>query len=162
MLFLSDMPDKHADLKIVKISKGKEGKCLATFDRVNLISTMDDIKTRLAAKIKMQKNRMSFRTGTNSKQHPNLKDDVTLGSLDIRNDTLYIKDLGPQISWTVVFLTEYAGPLLLYLIFYFRLLPWVYGLGTESFGVPNSDRTVYLAMLCHTGHRRDKKIFLED
>jgi len=33
---------------------------------------------------------------------------------------LYFKDLGPQIGWTTVFLAEYAGPLLIFLLFYIR------------------------------------------
>lgn len=33
---------------------------------------------------------------------------------------LYVKDLGPQIGWSTVFLCEYAGPLFSYLLFYLR------------------------------------------
>lgn len=33
---------------------------------------------------------------------------------------IYLKDLGPQIGWSTVFLCEYAGPLFTYLIFYPR------------------------------------------
>ena len=33
---------------------------------------------------------------------------------------LYFKDLGPQIGWSTVFLCEYAGPLLCYMITYLR------------------------------------------
>lgn len=33
---------------------------------------------------------------------------------------LYVKDLGPQIGWSTVFLCEYAGPLFSYLLFYIR------------------------------------------
>lgn len=33
---------------------------------------------------------------------------------------LYVKDLGPQIGWSTVFMAEYAGPLFVYLIFYTR------------------------------------------
>lgn len=33
--------------------------------------------------------------------------------------TLYIKDLGPQISWRTVFIIEYLGPLIIHPIFYY-------------------------------------------
>ncbi len=51
-----------------------------------------------------------------------MKDEVTLSTLNVSNKhlTLYLKDLGPQVGWTTVFLTEYAGPLFVYLLFYFR------------------------------------------
>lgn len=50
-----------------------------------------------------------------------MSDEITLRSLEFdSNAKLYFKDLGPQIAWKTVFLTEYAGPFFLYLIFYFR------------------------------------------
>lgn len=54
-----------------------------------------------------------------------LKDSDTIESLNLRNGSkLYIKDLGPQIGWSTVFLAEYAGPLLVYLWIYQR--PWIF------------------------------------
>lgn len=50
-----------------------------------------------------------------------LSDDTTLKSLQFDgNAKLYFKDLGPQIGWKTVFLTEYAGPFFLYPVFYIR------------------------------------------
>lgn len=54
-----------------------------------------------------------------------LSDDTTIKSLNLLNGgKLYVKDLGPQISWKMVFLVEYAGPLGVYLWLYTR--PWVF------------------------------------
>ena len=53
-------------------------------------------------------------------ESPNLSDSSELSSLAIESSTLYCKDLGPQVGWTTVFLTEYAGPLFIYLLFYMR------------------------------------------
>lgn len=51
--------------------------------------------------------------------------DRTLESYGVREgSTLVFKDLGPQVSWTTVFLVEYFGPILIHTIFY--LFP-VYG-----------------------------------
>lgn len=50
-----------------------------------------------------------------------LKDTDTLQTLKLHSgDKVYIKDLGPQIGWKTVFLAEYAGPLVVYLLFYTR------------------------------------------
>lgn len=63
-------------------------------------------------------NRQSLRLELKGKS---LKDTDTLESLSLRSgDKIYVKDLGPQIGWKTVFLAEYAGPLIVYLIFYFR------------------------------------------
>lgn len=41
--------------------------------------------------------------------------------LGLKNGSkLYVKDLGPQIGWSTVFMAEYVGPLIVYLIFYAR------------------------------------------
>ncbi|XP_055488207.1 trans-2,3-enoyl-CoA reductase-like [Leucoraja erinacea] len=63
--------------------------------------------------------------------------------------TLYFRDLGTQINWTTVFLTEYTGPLLIYLLFYFRL-PNLYGL--EDINHYSRQPVVHLACLCHSLH----------
>ncbi|EHB14434.1 Trans-2,3-enoyl-CoA reductase [Heterocephalus glaber] len=56
-----------------------------------------------------------------------LKDEDILQKLPVGTTaTLYFRDLGAQISWVTVFLTEYAGPLFIYLLFYFRV-PFLYG-----------------------------------
>ncbi|XP_077289420.1 trans-2,3-enoyl-CoA reductase Sc2 [Arctopsyche grandis] len=55
----------------------------------------------------------------------NVSDDSTLKSLSISGGgKLYVKDLGPQISWKMVFIVEYAGPLGVYLWLYTR--PWLF------------------------------------
>ncbi|XP_043818580.1 very-long-chain enoyl-CoA reductase-like isoform X3 [Dromiciops gliroides] len=63
--------------------------------------------------------------------------------------TLYFKDLGPQIGWTMVFLIEYAGSLFIYLLFYLRM-PFVYGL--EKKLMSRRLPVVNLACICHSSH----------
>uniref|UniRef100_A0A8C1Z4Y7 Trans-2,3-enoyl-CoA reductase b n=1 Tax=Cyprinus carpio TaxID=7962 RepID=A0A8C1Z4Y7_CYPCA len=79
-----------------------------------------------------------------------LKDEDVLQHLPVGTTaTFYFRDLGAQISWVTVFLTEYAGPLLIYLMFYFRV-PFIYA--------PKYDFTtskhwvVHLACMCHSFH----------
>lgn len=50
-----------------------------------------------------------------------LADSAQLNKLELsKGKELYLKDLGPQIGWSTVFLCEYAGPLFCYLITYLR------------------------------------------
>ncbi|KAM4721206.1 very-long-chain enoyl-CoA reductase-like [Rhinophrynus dorsalis] len=79
-----------------------------------------------------------------------LKDEEILQDLPVGTTaTLYFRDLGPQIGWTMVFLTEYAGPLFVYFLFYFRM-PFFYGLAKAFTSSPHS--VVHLACCCHSFH----------
>ncbi|SPP85244.1 very-long-chain enoyl-CoA reductase [Drosophila guanche] len=90
-------------------------------------------------------NRQSLRLDARGKS---LKDTDTVESLSLRSgDKIYVKDLGPQIGWKTVFLAEYAGPLIVYLIFYFRP-ELVYG---KAASIPIS-LTTHIAAGCYTVH----------
>ncbi|XP_025057668.1 very-long-chain enoyl-CoA reductase-like isoform X2 [Alligator sinensis] len=79
-----------------------------------------------------------------------LRDEEILQNLPVGTTaTLYFKDLGPQIGWTMVFLIEYAGPLFIYFLFYFRM-PFVYGLDERFTSRPHP--VVNLACICHSFH----------
>ncbi|KAK7881154.1 hypothetical protein WMY93_029563 [Mugilogobius chulae] len=79
-----------------------------------------------------------------------LRDEEVLQSLPVGTTaTMFFKDLGPQLGWTMVFLAEYLGPLLTYLLFYFRV-PYIY---SHSFAFTSSPHPVVrLACVCHTIH----------
>ncbi|XP_018609223.1 very-long-chain enoyl-CoA reductase-like isoform X2 [Scleropages formosus] len=79
-----------------------------------------------------------------------LKDDEILENLPVGTTaTMYFKDLGPQLGWTMVFLAEYIGPLFIYLLFYFRL-PYIY---SPKYTFTSSPYPVVpLACLCHSFH----------
>ncbi|XP_053708255.1 very-long-chain enoyl-CoA reductase-like isoform X3 [Synchiropus splendidus] len=79
-----------------------------------------------------------------------LRDEEVLQTLPVGTTaSFYFSDLGPQLTWGTVFLAECVGPLLLYLLFYFRL-PFIYA--------PKYDFTtskhwvVHLACMCHSFH----------
>ncbi|KAG9351081.1 hypothetical protein JZ751_024971 [Albula glossodonta] len=87
------------------------------------------------------------RKGTKGKP---LKDDEILQNLPVGTTaTMYFKDLGPQLGWTMVFLAEYMGPLFIYLLFYFRV-PYIY---RNKYAFTSSPYPVVtLACVCHSFH----------
>lgn len=96
---------------------------------------------------KYNPNRQSLRLEPKSKS---LKDEDVLNNLSLGNgNSLYFKDLGPQIPWSTVFYCEYSGPLIAYLLFYFKIID-VYG----DNGKARKDvlMVVKLAAFCHTFH----------
>uniref|UniRef100_A0A670Z0E6 Trans-2,3-enoyl-CoA reductase like n=1 Tax=Pseudonaja textilis TaxID=8673 RepID=A0A670Z0E6_PSETE len=81
---------------------------------------------------------------------PFLKDSVNVKSLAASSIiTLYFTDMGQQVSWITVFLTEYTGPLLIYLLFYFRFST-VYDAKESARCLRHS--VVHLACICHCLH----------
>lgn len=86
-------------------------------------ATIRDVKVQVA-KLKPQLyiDRQSVRCDL---KDTNKKDDLTISSLGLRSGAkVYIKDLGPQISYRTVFILEYLGPLVLYVIVATR--PWLF------------------------------------
>lgn len=94
-------------------------------------ATVADVKVqvhKLASHLYVE--RQSIRLEARGKT---LKDNETLQNLNLRSGSkLYVKDLGPQIGWSTVFLCEYAGPLAVYLWVYYR--PWIFF--GETTGLP--------------------------
>lgn len=86
-------------------------------------STIQNVKEKIHESVnkKLYPDRQAIKSEAKGKT---LKDEETLKSLNLENGgKLYVKDLGPQISWRNVFLTEYAGPVFVYLWVYQR--PWI-------------------------------------
>jgi len=100
---------------------------------LNANSTLQDVKHAIRAqKSNLYPERQMLRAEQTGKP---LKDEQKLSDLRTNNSNvvkLYFKDLGPQVGWTTVFLTEYAGPLVIYLIFYLRP-SFIYGSKPASY-----------------------------
>lgn len=122
-------------------------KSVCVVDNLTASSSIKDVKDGVYRKKKsLYPERQSIRLEAKGKS---LKDEESLQSLGIKNGgKLYLKDLGPQIGWTTVFLAEYAGPLIIYLYVYQR--PWLfYGDAGASSPVHS---TVHIAAACYTFH----------
>ncbi|XP_034513797.1 very-long-chain enoyl-CoA reductase isoform X4 [Ailuropoda melanoleuca] len=132
----------------VEILDAKTREKLCFLDKVEPHATIAEIKN-LFTKTHPQwyPARQSLRLDPKGKS---LKDEDVLQKLPVGTTaTLYFRDLGAQISWVTVFLTEYAGPLFIYLLFYFRV-PFIYG---HKYDFTSSRHTVvHLACICHSFH----------
>lgn len=90
-------------------------------------ATIEDVKKLLRVKfpkLLMERQRLTLPATSPDAKGRAPKDSESLTAAGLANGgTLYLKDLGPQISWTTVFLTEYAGPLAIHFIVY-NYFPW--------------------------------------
>ncbi|KAK6188708.1 hypothetical protein SNE40_004834 [Patella caerulea] len=131
----------------LRVRDAKSNKPLAEIKGFTPTSTIRDVKLwyhQLNPKFDI--NRISFKAEQRGKT---LKDDQTLLNAGVSfNGELYFKDLGPQVGWTTVFLTEYAGPLVVYLLFYIRP-SCIYGPAAAN---QTYSRVVNIAAGCWTFH----------
>lgn len=130
----------------VELIHAKSRKSLAVLQDLSPSSSIGDVKQRYhQIKPALYPERQSFRTDIKSKL---LKDEVLLKDVGLsKGGKLFFKDLGPQLRWRTVFLTEYTGPLVIYLLFYLRPTI-IYG---EAASKPMHD-VAHLACYCWTGH----------
>jgi len=105
----------------VEIVMCKGGRAVASLPELPASATVEQVK-RALGRVKpglADINRQELRAEARGK---GLKDEVRLDTLDQAGDiiTLHLKDRGLQVGWSTVFLAEYAGPLVVYLLFYAR------------------------------------------
>jgi len=131
---------------IIDIFDASKKNLLHTFE-VNLNDTILNIKEQIhKTNRKLYPGRQRLRLGG---KNENLNDSDTLEKANItaHHNKLYLKDLGPQIGWNTVFLTEYFGPLVIYSIFYLRPT-FIYG-AEASNPMP---MIMHLSCLCYNIH----------
>uniref|UniRef100_A0A669QF89 Trans-2,3-enoyl-CoA reductase-like n=1 Tax=Phasianus colchicus TaxID=9054 RepID=A0A669QF89_PHACC len=141
---------KHSKITYfeVEILDVQSKKQICIVDKVPPSSTLLDVKHKFhKACPQWYPSRVGLQLERNG---PYLKDTVNIQSLAASSIiTLYFTDLGQQVGWTTFFLTEYTGPLLIYLLFYIRLST-IYDQveTTKNFRHP----VVHLACFCHCLH----------
>ncbi|KAL1131036.1 hypothetical protein AAG570_012273 [Ranatra chinensis] len=132
----------------VEIVSTVGSKSIGTIRNLSDSSTVRDIKEGIhQLKKSLYPDRQSIRLDAKGRS---LSDEDTLQKLGVKNGaTLYLKDLGPQIGWSTVFLAEYAGPLVIYLTFYTR--PWIF-YGNAGGTTHQIHTTVHIAAACWSAH----------
>lgn len=93
-------------VEVIKTS----GKSLGKIS-IDSSDTVKDLKKAIARKFSIAVERQSIR---NSPKGQAQSDVAELGKLELENNRIYVKDLGPQIGWDTVFFLEYAGPIAVY------------------------------------------------
>ncbi|KAH9997146.1 3-oxo-5-alpha-steroid 4-dehydrogenase-domain-containing protein [Russula compacta] len=119
------------------------------------VATVADVKAALAAKFpKLYVERQKLAAKGEAKA---LDDDAILAAAGIRDGgELVVKDLGPQISWRTVFLTEYAGPLVIHPIIYH--LPNLFY--RDSLERSQLQKYVYAMVIIHFAKRELETVFV--
>lgn len=131
----------------VEILKGSHS--FVTLRDVDKSATIGQIK-KLICKNKptsgLYPERIALRTEAKGKT---LSDSTPLNKLELnKGRELHFKDLGPQIGWSTVFLCEYAGPLLCYMVSYLR--PAIL-YGAKAANAPHH-QVVQFAAICWSFH----------
>ncbi|RVE69645.1 hypothetical protein OJAV_G00079740 [Oryzias javanicus] len=132
----------------VEILDLKTKEKLLLLDKVEPTATVLDIKALFHKSYpKWYPARQSLRLDPKTKS---LRDEEVLQTLPVGTTaSFYFSDLGPQLTWGTVFLAECVGPLILYLMFYFRL-PFIY---SPKYDFTSSKHwVVHLACMCHSFH----------
>jgi very-long-chain enoyl-CoA reductase len=95
------------ELEVIKTSGKPLGKVSVTSS-----STVKDLKKEIGKNFRLPVERQSIRNGPKGKDE---KDNQQISKLSLESpNTIYVKDLGPQVGWDTVFFLEYAGPIVLY------------------------------------------------
>ncbi|XP_004456782.1 trans-2,3-enoyl-CoA reductase-like [Dasypus novemcinctus] len=135
----------HFEIEILDAETRKQ---ICIVDKVTQTSTIHDVKQKFhKACPKWYPSRIGLQLEYGG---PLLKDYIRIQSVAASSIiTLYFTDLGQQVSWTTVFLAEYIGPLIIYLLFYLRI-PYIYDAQESSRRLRHP--VVHLACFCHCIH----------
>ncbi|XP_048220413.1 trans-2,3-enoyl-CoA reductase-like [Perognathus longimembris pacificus] len=132
----------------IEILDARTRRQICILDKMPHTSTIHDVKQKFHKSCpKWHPSRIGLQLECGG---PFLKDDTSIQRIAASSIvTLYFIDLGRQVSWTTVFLAEYTGPLLIYLLFYLRV-SYIYDVKESSRKVRHP--VVHLACFCHCIH----------
>lgn len=126
--------------------------------------TLDSVLGEISAQNKaISKNRLRLTYLKEGKQVPVTSETFFKEQADLDEIKLFVKDLGPQVSWRLVFVVEYLGPLLVHsLLYYLSTKPSVvlkYSSGSGSYN-PFMNKWAYTLIMGHYLKREFETLFV--
>ncbi|KAH9953205.1 3-oxo-5-alpha-steroid 4-dehydrogenase-domain-containing protein [Lactifluus volemus] len=120
------------------------------------VATVADVKATLAKRdprLYVERQKLTLKGGSKA-----LEDDAILAAAGVLDGSeMVVKDLGPQVSWRTVFMTEYvAGPLVIHPIFYY-LPKALYG---DEVQHSQLQKYVYAMVMLHFAKRELESVFV--
>merc|ERR1711939_398090 len=114
-------------LKVSNRIPKKPIKKLPTSIEITDKTTVQDVKEQLAKKAGgMDPERLGIYDAEKKKLLKDRKALVNSSEDVMSGKEILVKDLGPQLSWTTVFIIEYLGPILIHLAIPLLLRPYLY------------------------------------
>lgn len=105
--------------------RGKPIRSLPDTLTIDSSAKISELYHDLAKKAKFSVHQLRVTKGSDGSAINN-NNTTSIHSTGLRDQsTVYVKDLGPQISWRTVFVIEYAGPILIHPLV-FTLRPYIY------------------------------------
>ncbi|KAG7446744.1 uncharacterized protein BT62DRAFT_980410 [Guyanagaster necrorhizus] len=118
-------------------------------------TTVGDIKAEVAHKI--PKFYVSRQKITLKNEKKALEDEIKLADVGLGSGgDLEVKDLGPQLSWKLVFIIEYLGPMLIHPLFYY-FPEWFYG---QAVVHSELQRFIFTFVMLHYAKRELETLFV--
>ncbi|KAJ3270980.1 3-oxo-5a-steroid 4- dehydrogenase [Borealophlyctis nickersoniae] len=107
-------------------------------------------------KLYPERQRLTYGDGSNVKP---LDKGRSLSDYNIKaGDSIVLKDLGPQIGWTTVFLIEYFGPILIHPLFYF--FPQIFYPGSPKMAHTQIQTLSLIMIILHFVKREYETLFV--
>lgn len=126
--------------------------------------SLDSILTQISQQNKgINKNRLRLTYVNQSKHIPVVSNDFFVKKEFDSDITFYVKDLGPQISWRLVFMIEYFGPILIHSLMYYLStdldIMKSINLNVEL-NNPDLNKLVYVLIMIHYVKREFETVFI--
>jgi very-long-chain enoyl-CoA reductase len=137
--------------------RGKPIRQLPQEVNVNANNSTAALYAQISAQTNLSVHRLRITKGSDNTVVP--PSGSTISATGLRNkSTIAVKDLGPQLAWTTVFVIEYLGPILIHPLIYL-LRPWLYS-GTKGTSPSDLQKLSMALVLLHFVKREFETLFI--